>query len=109
VRKIFFNSAGLRAGWRLLIFVAIVVGLGFAANWIVPRIFHLEQRPFLDPVGFISDELQTLIQVLVATWIMARIERRRFFAYGIPVRNAFGGDFWVGLAWGLASTTCSWA
>jgi membrane protease YdiL (CAAX protease family) len=105
VRKIFFNSAGLRAGWRLLIFVAIFVGLGFAANWIVPRIFHLKQRPFLDPVGTISDELQALIQVLVATWIMARIERRRFFAYGIPVRNAFGGDFWVGLAWGLASTT----
>jgi membrane protease YdiL (CAAX protease family) len=105
VRKIFFNSAGLRAGWRLLIFVAIVVGLGFAANWIVPRIFHLKQQPFLDPVGTISDELQTLIQVLVATWIMTRIERRRFFAYGIPMRNAFGGDFWVGLAWGLASTT----
>jgi membrane protease YdiL (CAAX protease family) len=105
VRKIFFNSAGLRAGWRLLIFVAIFVGLGFAANWVVPRIFHLKQRPFLDPVGTISDELQALIQVLVATWIMARIERRRFFAYGIPVRNAFGGDFWVGLAWGLASTT----
>ena len=105
VRKIFFNSDGLRAGWRLLIFVAIFVGLGFAADWIVPRVFHLKQRPFLDPVGSISDELQALIQVLVATWIMARIERRRFFAYGIPVRNAFGHDFWVGLAWGLASTS----
>ena len=105
MRKIFFNSDGLRAGWRLLIFVAIFVGLGFAADWIVPRVFHLKQRPFLDPVGSISDELQALIQVLVATWIMARIERRRFFAYGIPVRNAFGYDFWVGLAWGLASTS----
>jgi len=105
VRKIFFNSDGLRAGWRLLIFVAIFVGLGFAADWIVPRVFHLKQRPFLDPVGSISDELQALIQVLVATWIMARIERRRFFAYGIPVRNAFGHDFWVGLAWGLTSTS----
>jgi uncharacterized protein len=105
VRKIFFNSDGLRAGWRLLIFVAIFVGLGFAANWIVPRVFHLKQRPFLDPVGAISDELQALIQVLLATWIMARIERRRFFAYGIPVRNAFGYHFWVGLAWGLASTS----
>jgi membrane protease YdiL (CAAX protease family) len=105
VKKIFFNSDGLRAGWRLLIFVAIFVGLGFAANWIVPKIFHLKQRPFLDPIGTISDELQALIQVLVATWIMARIERRRFFAYGIPVRNAFRYDFWVGLAWGLTSTS----
>jgi membrane protease YdiL (CAAX protease family) len=105
VRKLFFNSRGLRAGWRLVIFVCIIVGLGFLASWIVPKIFHLKQRPPLDPVGTISDELQALIQALVATWIMARIEHRRFADYGIPVRNAFGRDFWVGLAWGLASTS----
>jgi len=105
VRTIFFNSHGLRAGWRLLIFVGIFVGLGFLANWIVPKILHLKQRSFLDPVGTISDELQALIQALVATWIMARIERRRFVDYGIPVRNAIGREFWVGIAWGFASTS----
>jgi CAAX protease family protein len=105
MRKLLFNSRGLRAGWRLLIFVGIFVGLGFLADWIVPQIFSLKQRPSLDPVGTISDELQGLIQVLVATWIMARIERRHFLDYGIPVRNAFGREFWVGLAWGTASTS----
>jgi len=105
VRKIFFNSRGLRAGWRLLIFAGIFAALGFLANWIVPKILRLKERAFLDPVGLISDELQALIEALSATWIMARIERRRFFASGIPVRNAFGRDFWVGLAWGLASTS----
>ncbi len=105
MRKIFFNSRGLRAGWRLLIFVGIFVGLEFLADWIVPKVFHLKQRPSLDPVGTIFDELQALIQALIATWIMARIEHRRFLNYGIPVRNAFGRDFWVGLAWGLASTS----
>ncbi|HEY6348815.1 MAG TPA: type II CAAX endopeptidase family protein [Candidatus Angelobacter sp.] len=104
MRKIFFNSRGLRAGWRLIIFVGIFAGLAFLAGWIVSGVFHLQERPALDPVGFISDELQALIQVLVATWIMARIERRPFHDYGIPVRNAFGRDFWVGLAWGLACT-----
>ena len=105
MRKVFFNSRGLRAGWRLLIFVGIFLGLGFLANWIVPKIFHIKQRLFLDPVGTISDELQALIQALVATWIMAHIEHRRFADYGIPVRNAFGRDFWVGVTWGLASTS----
>jgi membrane protease YdiL (CAAX protease family) len=105
VRKTFFNSRGLRAGWRLLIFVGIFVGLGFLANWIVPKIFHLKLRPFLDPVGTISDELQALVQALIATGIMARIERRHFADYGIPLRNTFGCDFWAGLAWGLASTS----
>jgi hypothetical protein len=105
VRRIFFNSRGLRAGWRLFLFVGIFVALGFLSSWVVPKIFHLKQRSFLDPLGTIYDELQVLIQVLIATWIMARIERRRFLDYGIPVRNAFGRDFWVGLAWGLASTS----
>ena len=105
MKKIFFNSDGLRAGWRLLLFVGIFVGLQFLGNWAIPRILHLRERPSLDPVGFISDELQALIQAVVATWIMARIERRRFLNYGIPVSNAFGRDFWVGLAWGLASTS----
>src|SRR5260370_1192740 len=86
MRSLFFNSRGFRAGWRLLIFVGIFVALGFLANWIIPKILHLKERPFLDPVGTISDELQGLIQVLVATWIMARIRRRRFPHYGIPLR-----------------------
>jgi uncharacterized protein len=105
VRNVFFNSRGLRAGWRLLIFVGIVVGLGFLANWSLPKLFQVKPRAFLDPIEMISDELQGLIQVLIATWIMARIERRRFADYGIPVRNAFGRDYWVGLAWGMASTS----
>jgi CAAX protease family protein len=103
-KSVFFGSHGARAGWRLLTFVGIFVGLWFLANWIVPRVFHFKQRAFLDPIGMISGELQALVQALVATWIMARIERRRFADYGVPVRNALGRDFWTGVAWGLAST-----
>jgi len=103
--KIFLNPRGLRAGWRLLIFVGIFVALQFGANWVVERVFHPQQRSFLDPVGMIFDELQSLIQVLIATSIMARIEHRQFADYGIPGRNAFGGEFWVGSLWGLASTS----
>jgi len=67
--------------------------------------FHLKERPDLDPVGMISDELQTLIQTLIATWIMLRIERRSFPQYGIPVRGVVGRHFWAGAAWGLGSTS----
>jgi membrane protease YdiL (CAAX protease family) len=50
--------------------------------------------------------VQALIQVLIATWIMARIERRRFPEYGIPaMRDAFGRSFWMGTLWGLGSTS----
>ena len=106
MRKIFFNPRGLRAGWRLLIFVAIFAGLSFATDWAIEKIFHPTQRAFLDPVSFIEAEIVSLALALIATWIMARIERRRFRQYGIPgVREAFGRDFWAGSFWGLGSTS----
>jgi uncharacterized protein len=105
VRKIFFSPCGLRVAWRLLILIGIFICLGLLANLVVAKILHFRQRPSLDPVGMISEELQALIQVLIATWVMSRIERRPFLDYGIPVEKPFGRNFQVGLASGFASTT----
>jgi membrane protease YdiL (CAAX protease family) len=105
MRKVFLNPRGLRAGWRLLIFVGIFLALQFGVDWTIEKVFHPPQLAFLDPIGLGVQDLLTLIEVTIATWIMARIERRRFADYGIPVRNAFGGEFWVGSLWGLASTS----
>jgi CAAX protease family protein len=102
MRKIFFTSRGLRAGWRLLIFIALVLGLQFAVGWCIEKIFHPPQVAFLDPVGLGIEELLPLIEVVIATWVMSRIERRGFADYGIPVRNAFGRQFWLGIGWGMA-------
>jgi uncharacterized protein len=106
MRKVFFNSRGLRAGWRLLIFIAIFAALSFASDWIITKVFHPGQRPFLDPIFFMTNDGESLILVLIATGIMARIERRRFQAYGIPPpRGAFGRQFWIGTVWGIGSTS----
>ena len=106
MRQAFFNSRGLRAGWRLLIFIGIFAGLSFATDWAVTKVFHPRERPFLDPVFFIRNEATSLVLALMATGIMARVERRRFAAYGIPpLRKALGGDFWMGALWGMASTS----
>jgi uncharacterized protein len=32
----------------------------------------------------------------MATLVMGRIEKRKFSAYGLPLRQAFGKDFWIG-------------
>jgi hypothetical protein len=106
MKRVFFNPRGLRTGWRLLIFVAIFVALSFATDWIVTQLFHPGQRAFLDPTSFIAAEAESLVLVLIATAIMARIERRRLQAYGIPpLRNAFGRQFWIGTVWGIGSTS----
>jgi hypothetical protein len=57
-------------------------------------------------VSFIEAESISLVLVLIASRIMARIERRRLREYGIPpLHDAFGRDFWVGTVWGIASTS----
>lgn len=108
MRKVFFGARGLRSGWRLAIFIGIYAAILFAWAAVsarIPAIVNLGKRPFLDPIALGYQEAHGLIEVLIATWAMARIERRRFSAYGIPTRNPFGRDFWVGCGWGLGSTT----
>ena len=39
--------------------------------------------------------------VLLGTWMASRIQKRSLDNYGIPPRQAFGGRFWEGAAWGF--------
>ena len=43
--------------------------------------------------------------VLLATWIVSRMERRPLADYGAPPRQAFGRRFLEGLVWGFAALT----
>ena len=43
--------------------------------------------------------------VALATWIVARMERRPLDDYGIPLRQAFGARFWEGCVWGFGMLT----
>ena len=106
MRTLFLNRRGLRAGWRLLIFVALFAALSFGTDWVITKVFHPQQRAFLDPVSFIEAEATSLVLVLIATWIMGRIERRRIQEYGVPaLHDVFGRDFWMGTIWGIGSTS----
>ena len=40
VHRVFYGSSELRAGWRLLIFLAIVIALINASNLMVRRLLH---------------------------------------------------------------------
>jgi membrane protease YdiL (CAAX protease family) len=50
-------------------------------------------------------ELGVLSAAVIAALIMARIERRQWGAYGLPLRNAFSKLFWVGAIWGFLAIT----
>ena len=104
LHKIFIGKDGLRAGWSLLIFIAIFAALAFCAN----RIGHKLHPPppktdapteISPSFGYIAELIPFLITVLV-TWIMSKIERRPNSVYG------FGDSrmllhFFAGMAWGI--------
>jgi len=89
---------GLRAGWRLLIFLAMIVPLYFVAMWIIDSVTRkLHVEPFTPVDTFIAMGV-CLAALFLSTGIMAKIERRSFADYGLPWRRAFCAQFWQGAA-----------
>ncbi len=108
VHKIFLGSSGLRAGWRLLIFLVLFSALVFVARSLMVRVPVIHQvlregqRGTVSPLFEFVFETSVILALLIATATMSRIEHRSFADYGLPLKNAFGMRFWQGAVWGLA-------
>ncbi|MGD0545398.1 MAG: CPBP family intramembrane glutamic endopeptidase [Candidatus Acidiferrales bacterium] len=108
VRNVFVGPNGIRAGWRLLIFLAIFIGLLSSAGFLLSRIpavraFQQAQpKGMLTAAGQISSEGLTVLVLIISAFIMTKIERRSFADYSLPPGEAFGKRFWQGVPLGLA-------
>ncbi len=101
----FLRAGGLGAGWRLVLFalffyVALQLFLlaAFALRLPVPT-----SRTVLTPATGITQEGLSILATFVALLLMARIEGRSVFDYGLPWRGAFGARFWKGAIWGIVA------
>lgn len=101
LHRIFYGPAELRVGWRLGIFLAIVIALINATNLIVGRLLPGADSTTL----FLVFQVINFLIFLFASWIMGRIEGRRIADYGLPWRGMFRGQFWQGVLLGFASIT----
>lgn len=101
LKTIFFGPWGLRAGWRLLIFNAAFNLFGVLMKLVLVPV--VGQEPEWTAAHFILIEAVSLAGSAACVYLMARIERRRFAAYGFTRRGAFGRLFWEGGLWGLAT------
>ena len=105
LRKIFIGQDGLRAGWSLLIFIAMFAALAFCANRIghklhAPDSNSMKPGAEMSPLFGIIVEAVPLVIVLFLTWIMSKIERRPNSVYGLGDRRMLA-HFFAGLAWGI--------
>lgn len=100
---------GLRAGWRFVVFLLILLGplaLYLAMSALAhPARAHAAAPTSLSPLTTTLSEAMLLAWVLVATFILSRLEHQPFRHYGLPGRQAFGHRFWQGVVWGAAALT----
>ena len=103
LRHVFIGKEGLRAGWSLLIFIAIFGAIGFGINDIAHKVLHVSppkpgaELPAL--FGTLAEGLNFFV-VLFVTWVMSKIERRPNSVYGFGDNRAFA-HFFAGLGWGV--------
>jgi membrane protease YdiL (CAAX protease family) len=101
----FRGPNGLRAGWRIVIFVALLLPIGYFADRLSDAIMSRTQLEFPTPIGGLVVMGIFAAAILLVTWIMAQIEGRTIADYGLPWRRAFCGQFWQGAAISFASLT----
>ena len=101
VNKIFYNQRGLRAGWRLVIYILLVLIFSTAMNLALDKVFHLPKTSTPAPWQFFLQESLLFILVFLPACLMARIEGRRAGEYGLPLDSLFGTRFWQGCALGV--------
>lgn len=112
LRSTFLGPNGIRAGWRLLIFIALTLPLVFVVQFAAKLFPALKaavkasmQGGASDPLGVIVLQVSVLLPILFAGWLMSKIEHRPFGDYGLPDRCAFGKYYWQGIFWGLVTET----
>lgn len=101
--RLFFGPEGLRAGWSLLLFFALLFVLGGAATRIA-HLIHPAQphaaRHDLPPGQSLLGEAIPFLVITLSTLIMACIERRPLRAYGLGATPRALPQFASGLAAG---------
>ena len=106
-RRIFLGPRGIRAGWRILIFVAIFAVLGAGTNFTMHRIPAVQAwQKTLPKNGFVPSALLlgeglSVLMLMIAALVMTKIEKKTFRDYGLPLEEALGKRFWQGAVFGL--------
>jgi membrane protease YdiL (CAAX protease family) len=132
LREIFFGPDGLRAGWSLLLYIvllaALITGDGYLinpprhkpavtqTNSAAPPNASAQPKPqpskpsvpappmLLPAKALLLGDGTALLSVLIATWLMGKIERRPTSVFGLGGTHRLR-NFLSGLAWGVALLT----
>jgi uncharacterized protein len=99
-----FGPDGLRAKWRVLLYV---VGMVLVLEAALHPVNWLASRGLLGGAQAWNTAVQwaAFMAALLPAMVASRLERRSLGDYGLPWRSTFGARFWEGAAWGLGAVT----
>jgi len=115
LHRIFIGTFGLRAGWSLLIYFALLFGCIMLVRTIqhqvkahhdhaaksTPATATKSEPNAPEPINImLIGESSVFAVFLLIGWIMSRIERRKFSAYGLGGSHSIN-RFLMGSLWGL--------
>jgi len=101
---IFLGPHGVRLGWTIALYLVLALLVEEVFRWLGASVFS-------HPHGTMRlwQQLYTEFSLAVAAFtpalLLARIEDRSVDDYGLPRREAFRRNFWVGVLWGFVSIT----
>ncbi len=99
LREVFLGPKGIYPGARWLTYLAMAWIVFQVEGWLV---MSLPSHPGV--LGWrVMIEASMMLAAILPGLVMARIEGRPFGDFGLPLRRAFGRNFWVGTLWGIAS------
>jgi uncharacterized protein len=106
---VIIGPKGLRAGWRLLIFLLMLVAMGAVARALIIRFLvplGLEPEKFT-PSHVAEPDACFVFIVALAAWAMSKIEGRKIGQYGLPLTKGLMKQLWLGLWIGFLASSAT--
>lgn len=99
LREVFLGPRAIQLGTRWLIYLAMAWIAFQVEGWLV-----MSLQSHMNALWWrMMIEACMMLAAILPGFVMARIEGRPFGDFGLPLRRAFGRNFWIGTLWGIAS------
>ncbi len=99
VRTLFLGPEGLRSGWGFAFYLTMFLVL----QWPVADLAWSHDFGANGLWNKMLEEFGNFVAAIIPAVVLAQVERRPWKAYGLPLKQAFGGGFWIGALWGFSA------
>src|SRR2546423_6662302 len=98
-RTLFLDAGGLRPGWGIAFYTLMF----YTFQRFAVELAWMHDFGASGLWSSMLEELLNLGAAVIPALILSRFENRPWKMYGLPMREAIGRLFWIGVVWGIAA------